>query len=221
MIQKQVIAQVKPRLQQCLEQKDRPGILALTKWVVHRHGHPLLQQLLSQPEWASHRLWWGKQISHQNPGLQPRRQSHPETTPAAKDHRDEKTEHKTLAAAQATSDPWETTPAPQQHPEPGDGLRPDKHSSRPAKPTTSSDQDRDDVKLMPAQVIKQRLMRMGRPVKPAANSLPVEKKAGKEPTVTQAVNGEQPQKSTASGQHRSLRLRDWLPRSRLPHQDAA
>lgn len=221
MIQEQVIAQVKPRLQQCLEQKDRPGVLALTKWLVHRHGHPLLQQLLNQPEWASHRLWWGKQISYQNSDLQSRHQPHPETTPVAKDHRDDKAEHKTLTTAQGTSDPWETTPAPQQYHEPGYGLRLDKHSSRPANPTTSLNPDREDVKLTPAQVIKQRLTRMGRSAKPAANPLPVEKEAGKAPTTTQAVNGEQPQKSTPSRQHRSLRLRDWLPRSRLPHQDAA
>ena len=66
MTQERVMAQVQTRLQHCLEQRDRPGILTLTTWLVHRHGHPLLQQLLSQPEWASHRPWWEEQISHPN-----------------------------------------------------------------------------------------------------------------------------------------------------------
>ena len=54
--------QVQARLQHCLEQRDRPGVLVLTAWLVHRHGHPLLQQLLSQPQWSSHRLWWGARV---------------------------------------------------------------------------------------------------------------------------------------------------------------
>lgn len=220
--QDRVIAQVNLRLQHCLEQRDRPGILALTTWLVHRHGHPLLQQLLSQPEWASHRLWWGEQISHPNPDLQPQSalqpQPRPERTPMAKDHRDDKVEHKTMMAAQGMSDPWETAPAPRQHPELEDGLRLDGHSAQPANPTASSDQDRDHVKLTPAQVTKQRL-KMCKSAQPA-NPLPIQEQGGTAPTVTQAANRKQSQKNTPNRKHRSLHLRDWLPRSRLPHQDA-
>ncbi len=224
MTQDRVIAQVNLRLQHCLEQRDRPGILALTTWLVHRHGHPLLQQLLSQPEWASHRLWWGEQVSHPNPDLQPQSalqpQPRPERTPMAKDHQDEdKVEHKTMMAAQGMSDPWETAPAPQQHPELEDGLRPGGRSAHPANPTASSDQDRDHVKLTPAQVTKQRL-KMCKPAKPA-NPLPIQKQDGTVPTVTQAVTRKESQKNPPNRKSRSLHLRDWLPSSRLPHQDAA
>ena len=215
MTQERVIAQVQPRLQHCLEQRDRPGILALTTWLVHRHGHPLLQQLLSQPQWSSHRLWWGKQISHPNPDPQP--QPCPKTTPTAKDdHRDDKASHKpkTPMAAQDTSDPWEEqTPAPRQHPEPEDGLRPDGHSAHPASRTASSDQDPDPIKLTPAQVTKQRL-KMGKSAKP----VPIQKESGTAPAMTQAVNKEQPQRRPPKRLHRSLQLRDWLPCSDLPHQ---
>ena len=151
MTQERVIAQVKPRLQHCLEQRDRPGILALTTWLVHRHGYPLLQQLLSQPEWSSHRLWWAEQMDHPN---------------------DDKTE--------------------------------------------SLDQPHDDVKLTPAQVTKQRL-KMVKLTKP----VPIQEKDGEAPSLTQAASKERPQRKPPGRQHRSLRLRDWLPRNRLPHQDAA
>ena len=176
MTQERVIEQVKPRLQHCLEQRDRPGILALTTWLVHRHNYPLLQQLLSQPEWSSHRLWWGQQIDHPN---------------------DDKTEDRIP-------------------PEPQDELRLDGHSAHPANPTESLDQPRDDVKLTPAQVTKQRL-KMGKSTKP----VPIQEEDGEAPTVTQAAGKERPKRKPPGRQHRSLRLRDWLPRNRLPHQDAA
>ena len=142
----------------------------------------------------------------------------------AKDHRDDKVEHKAMMAAQGMSDPRETAPAPQQHPELEDGLRLDGHSAHPANSTASSDQDRDHVKLTPAQVTKQRL-KMCKSATPA-NHLPIQEQDGTVPTVTQAaktqaVNRKQPQKNPPNRKHRSLHLRDWLPRSRLPHQDAA
>lgn len=193
MTQERVMAQVQPRLQHCLEQRDGPGILALTTWLVHRHGHPLLQQLLSQPEWADHCLWWEEQISHPNP----------------------KAADKTSTATRSTSDPLERG----QHLEPQGGLRPDGHSAHPANPTESLDQTREDVKLTPAQVSKQRLT-MGRLPKPA-KSAPVQEEDGEAPTMTRAASKARPRRTAAGRQHRSLRLRDWLPRSWLPHQDAA
>ena len=228
MTQERVIAQVQARLQHCLERRDRPGILALTTWLVHRHGHPLLQQLLSQPEWSSHRLWWGEQISNLNPDLQPQCSPQPQacpqatptpTTPTAQDHRDDKrdagTDHKALMAAVGTTDPWaEPAPHPRPHPEPEDGLPLDPPSARSANRTASSGQDLDPVNLTPAQVTRQRLKMIKQPTNP----VPIHEQDGTTPTVAQAANQEQPQKRPRNRQHRSLQLRDWLPRSRLPHQ---
>ena len=160
MSQERVIAQVKPRLQRCLEQRDRPAILALTAWLVHRHGHPLLQHLLSQPEWSSHRPWWGEQIHHP--------------------------------------------------PQPPAGLPLDGH---PESRTESSPPARDDVKLTPAQVTKQRLKR-----DKAAKSVPMQGSGGEIPTVPQVTGKERSPKGSPDRQHRSLRLRDWLPSRHLPHQ---
>ena len=218
------MAQVKPRLQHCLEQRDRPGILALTTWLVHRHGHPLLQQFLSQPEWSRHRLWWGKQISHPHldprPQPSPQPQSSPKTTPTAQDHRGDKTELKTKTpmAAQVTSDPWKTASVPRQRrpPEPEDGLRLDGHSACPANPTAFSEQDRDHLKLTPAQVTKQRL-KIGKSSTPA-KPVPIRESDGPAPTLTPAARKEQRQRRPHNRKHRSLDLRDWLPRSQLPHQ---
>ena len=220
MTQERVMAQVQTRLLLCLEQRDRPGILALTTWLVHRHGHSLLQQLLSQPEWESHRLWWGRQISRSNPDLQPQPQPSPKTIPTARDHQDKKTSHKTRTpmAAQVTPDPWEE-PAPptREHPEPGDGLRLDEHSAQPANPTPSSDPNADAIKLTPAQVTKQRL-KMDKSAK-FPKHVPIQEQERTAPTVTPATPKEQQQKRPPNQRHRSLHLRSWLPCSRLPHQD--
>lgn len=222
MTQERVIAQVKPRLQHCLEQRDRPGILALTTWLVHRHGHPLLQQLLSQPEWSSYRLWWGEQISHLNPGLQPPSELQPQPQPQLKtgltdkDHQDDKTEHKTPMATKSTSDPLEPTPTPRQHPEPQDEFHLD---GNPANQTESLDQAHDDIKLTPAQVTKQRL-KMGKSAKPV-KPVPIQDKDGEVPIVAQRPTRSSRKRDPQTGSTGSLRLRDWLPRSRLPHQDAA
>ena len=178
MTQERVIAQVQPRLQHCLEKRDRPGILAFTTWLVHRHGHPRLQQLLSQPEWASHRPWWEEQISHPN---------------------DDRTEDR-------------IPPEPQAQ----DELHLDGYGAHPANPTESPDQTRDDVTLTPAQVTKQRL-KMGKLPQPA-KPVPLQEEDGEAPTVTRAAGQERPRRKAPGRQHRSLRLRDWLPRSRLPHQ---
>ena len=132
MAQEWVIAQVKPRLRHCLEQRDRPGILALTTWLVHRHGHALLQQLLSQPEWSSHRLWWREQIDHLDLVRQPQvelpPQSHLKIVPTGKDHQDDKTQDKVPMGAKNTSDQPE--PLSQAH---------------------------DDIKITPARMTRQRL----------------------------------------------------------------
>lgn len=215
MAQERVINQVKPRLRHCLEQKDRPGILTLTTWLVHRHGHDLLQQLLSQPEWSSHRLWWAEQIRHLNLGLDLQPQSAPQprphlkTGPTVKDHQDDQTRDKVpIAAKSASSQP---APSPRQHPEPQE-QRPhlDGH---PANRTEPLDQTRDEVKITPAQVTKQRL-KAGQPAGPAFR--PGED--GEISTMTPAASKERAKGKSPGRQHRSLHLRGWLPCGRLPHQ---
>lgn len=209
MTQERVIAQVKPRLQTCLEQRDRAGILALTAWLVHRYGYPLLQQLLSQREWAGHRLWWGRQLSHPNPVPEPQTSPQPRSSPKTQ----------TPMATKGLPDPWETTPAPQQHPGPEEGLRRDGDSAQPANPAASSGQDADNTaKLTPAQVTKQRL-KAGQPAK-STELFPMQEQDGAAPIMPQATNQEQTRQPLPKQKQRSRYLRDWLPRSRLPHQNS-
>ena len=212
MPQERVIAQVKPRLQHCLEQRDRPGVVALTTWLVHRHGHALLQQLLSQPEWSSHRLWWGEQIGRLRPDLQPqsRLQPHCKTIPTGKERQDDRTEEKLPVVARSAADQAEPAPGLRQHPGPEAGLPLDGH---PESRTEPVDQIRDDVKPTPAQVTKRRL-KMDQSAKP----VPPQGKNGDIPTVTPANGKQRSPNDSPDRQHRSLHLRSWLPRSRLPHQ---
>ena len=216
MAQERVIAQVKPRLRHCLEQRDFPGILSLTTWLVHRHGHDLLQQLLSQPEWSSHCLWWAEQIRHLNLGLDlppqsdPQPSPHRKTGPTAKDHQDDQTRDKVPIAAKGTSS--QPVPNPQQqHPEPQE--RQPHLDGHPANQTEPLDQARNEVKITPAQVTKQRL-KAGQPARPAFH--PGEN--GEISTMTPAASKERPRRQSPGRQHRSLHLRGWLPRSQLPHQ---
>lgn len=211
----QITAQIKLRLRHYLEHRDGPGVCAFTTWLVHRHGHSLLQQLLSQPEWSSHRLWWGQQISHLNPDLQPRSQLQPQahhrmTGPAGKQHQGDKTDDKIPRAAKGPSGQLEPAPSPQPHPEPQEGLPLDR---RPASQTESPNRTHDHIKVTPAQVGKQRLK-----LAKAARPIPIQGEDGTIPTVTPAASKRQLNKGSRDRQHRSRRLRGWLPSSHLPHQ---
>ena len=203
MPQERVIGQVEVRLQHCLEQRDRLGTLTLTTWLVHRHGYSLLQQLLDQPRWLSHRLWWEEQIHHPNLDLQPpsepRPQPHCKTVPTA-------TQDKTPMAAKSTASLVEPIPVLQQHMEPQEELRFDEH---PADRTESPDQSHDDGRITPAWLSKQRL-KMGKPARPVEDE--------EMPAVTQAALKNRPAKGVPDRQQRSLHLRGWLPHSQLPHQ---
>jgi len=229
MVRERVIAQVKPRLRHCLEQRDRPGILSLTTWLVHRHGHGLLQQLLSQPEWSGHRLWWAEQIHHLNLGLELQPQSDPQPRPHPRigptdtdeDRQDDQIRDKVPIVTRSTAN--RPVPIPRQDPEP-QARRPslDGHPANPASRTEPLEKAGDQVRITPAQVTKQRL-KAAQVAKPAFR--PGED--GEIPTVPPAAGTERPtSKERPKGappgrQHRSLHLRSWLPRSRLPHQDAA
>ena len=204
--------QVQARLQHCLEQRDRPGILALTAWLVHRHGHPLLQQLLSQPQWSSHRLWWGAQIGQPHPGLEPQSESRRQpphrldTVPAGKDHQDDKAEDRTPIAAKGAANRTGPSPSPRQHPAPQAVQHRDGY---PESWTDPWEQGGDGPKITPAQVTKRRL-KMDKPAPPV--------EAGELPTVTRAASEERRPKEPLDQQRRSLHLRGWLPRRHLPHQ---
>lgn len=214
MNQEQVIGQVKRCLRHCLEQRDGPGIRTLTTWLVHRHGHPFLEQLLSQPEWSSHRLWWGEQIGHPTPHLRPQPYGNMRG-PTAKQHQDDKTDGKIygriLGAAKEPSDQLQPTPSPQQYPGPQAGPHPD---GPPADQTEPFSQPQGNPNGPPAQVGKQRL-KMAK----AAQTIPTQGEDGTIPTVPQGTSKEQSQEgSPPSRRHRSHHLRGWLPRSELPHQ---
>lgn len=221
MSQERLIAQVKPRLQHCLEQRDGPGILALTMWLVHRHGHGLLERMLSQPEWSSHRLWWDSQIGHLSLDLQPQselqHQSQPRlrTIPTGKDHQDGKTQDKTPVTAEDPLDQPEPMSIPQHHPEPQERSHLD---GQPANQGESLDhQALDGIKMTPAQVTKQRLK-----ADKAAKSAFSLGEDGEVLTVTPAASKERPpQRKSPGRQHRSLQLRSWLPCNQLPHQDVS
>ncbi|MCY4234828.1 MAG: hypothetical protein OXE74_00675 [Cyanobacteria bacterium MAG CAR2_bin_4] len=222
MVRERVIAQVKPRLRHCLEQRDRPGILSLTTWLVHRHGHALLQQLLSQPEWSGHRLWWAEQIHHLNLGPDPRPQSdlqprpHPGTAPADKDRQDDQTRDKVPIVPRSTAN--QPAPIPPPVPELQERRPPlDGHPADPAGRTEPLEPVPDPpARITPAQVTKQRL-KAGQAAKPAFRP-----GADGEIPIAPSAAGKEPLKRTSPGrQHRSRHLRSWLPHSRLPHQDAA
>ncbi len=215
MNQEQVTGQVKRCLRHCLEQRDGPGIRTLTTRLVHRHGHPFLEQLLSQPEWSSHRLWWGEQIGHPTPHLRPQPYGNMRG-PTAKQHQDDKTDGKIYGripgAAKEPSDQLQPTPSPQQYPGPQAGPHPD---GPPADQTEPFSQPQGNPNgPPPAQVGKQRL-KMAK----AAQTIPTQGEDGTIPTVPQGTSKEQSQEgSPPSRRHRSHHLRGWLPRSELPHQ---
>ncbi|WP_161632479.1 hypothetical protein [Candidatus Synechococcus spongiarum] len=227
MVRERVIAQVRPRLRHCLEERDRPGILSLTTWLVHRHGHALLQQLLSQPEWSGHRLWWAEQIHHLNLELELPPQSdlqsrfHSGNGSTDKGRQGDQTRDKVSIATRSTAN--RPAPTPRPDPEPQERRPPlDRCPANPASRTEPVEPGGDQIRITPAQVTKQRLKAV-QAAKPAFR--PGED--GGDPPRAPATGAERPAgkerpKGTSPGrQRRSRHLRSWLPRSRLPHQDAA
>ena len=204
MTQERVIAQAKTHLQRCLEQRDRPGILTLTMRLVHRHGHPLLEQLLSQPEWSSHRLWWGEQIGHLNSDLRSQSGLQIEqfkTSLESKAHPEEKIP---IGISSTLVGP---NPSLQKDPKPQEEI----HLAKDlANQSESLNQISDGIKITPAQVTKQRLKMVQRAA---------QREDAGETTMTQTTSKEQIKKGPLERRPRhSLRLRGWLPSSNLPHQ---
>jgi len=200
MTEERVIAQVKPHLKHCLEQRNPSSICAFTTWLVHRHGYGLYQHLLRQPEWSGHRLWWEAQVRTWPTSSQPPDPSQPQVNnqvvaPAGRlqTRAPEKT-----AGPDKTSDQAKITSA---------------HDHGPAA-TPAPEHSPEDIKttcpLTPAQLAQQRL-KVGRP-----NRVPIQPGAAEE--VSQGGRERQGHNRAHHQKHHSLNLRGWLPRSHLPHQ---